>query len=182
MPEPSAVREWRDVSATTFRDQILPANQPALMRGAVRLWPAVAAGRESPVAWLTTCAAIDIGASVETMHGDAVDWRPVLLQRPTLRFQLRAAFRCGSPHRSIGCSISPPCPHLHRCTSAHRPLPTCLPGFARDNVLDLFDPSLVARLWLSQPYHRADALRSLVQHHVRRGAGRRRSRFSRPSR
>jgi hypothetical protein len=43
MSTPLPVREWRDVSASIFRSEILPAQQPALIRGAVRDWPAVRA-------------------------------------------------------------------------------------------------------------------------------------------
>ncbi len=69
--QPAAVREWRDVSAAVFRDQILPASQPALIRGAVRLWPAVTAGRESPASMANYLRGFDVGASADTMHGDA---------------------------------------------------------------------------------------------------------------
>ena len=47
-PDPTPVRELRDVSAAQFREEILPAQQPVVLRGRWRDWPAVRAGRESP--------------------------------------------------------------------------------------------------------------------------------------
>jgi hypothetical protein len=55
-PEPTPVREWRDISAATFRDEIQASHQPAVIRGAVRDWPAVHAGLEPRDRSLTTCA------------------------------------------------------------------------------------------------------------------------------
>jgi Cupin-like domain len=42
------VQEWHNVDLATFRDQIRPRNQPAILRGLVADWPAVARGRSSP--------------------------------------------------------------------------------------------------------------------------------------
>ena len=69
-PAPTPIREWRDVSPDVFRDEILPAHQPALLRGAVRDWPAVRAGLESPAAMANYLRGFDTGASAETMYGD----------------------------------------------------------------------------------------------------------------
>ena len=69
MSTPLPVREWRDVSATIFRSEILPAQQPALIRGAVRDWPAVRAAT-SPQALVNYLRGFDTGSSAETMHGD----------------------------------------------------------------------------------------------------------------
>ena len=44
------VREWKRVDSKRFNDEIGPLNRPAVMRGLVNHWPAVAAGRESPQA------------------------------------------------------------------------------------------------------------------------------------
>jgi len=45
--------EWHDVDAALFENTIRPRGRPAILRGLVRDWPAVAAGRASPRA-LTT--------------------------------------------------------------------------------------------------------------------------------
>ena len=147
-PEPSAVREWRDVSATTFRDQIFPANQPALIRGAVRLWPAVAAGRESPAAMANYLRGFDIGASADTMHGDASIGGRFFYndQLSGLNFERRSERITASVDRLLELAEMPAAPSLYVGAA---PMPASLPGFARDNILDLLDPSVIARLWLS---------------------------------
>jgi hypothetical protein len=148
MPAPSAVREWRDVSAATFRAQIFPANQPALMRGAVRLWPAVAAGRESPVAMANYLRGYDIGASVDTMHGDAsIGGRFFYNEQLTgFNFERRSDRISASLDRLLELTAMPAPPSLYVGAS---PVPASLPGFSRDNVLDWLDRSVIARLWLS---------------------------------
>lgn len=146
--EPAAVREWRDVSATTFRDQIVSANQPALIRAAVRRWPAVAAGRESPAAMANYLRGFDVGASADTMHGDASIGGKFFYneQLSGLNFERRPERIAASVDRLLELVEMPGAPSLYVGAS---PMPVSLPGFARDNVLDLVDPSLLARLWLS---------------------------------
>jgi hypothetical protein len=142
------VREWRDVSATTFRDQIFPANQPALMRGAVRLWPAVTAARESPAAAANYLRGFDIGASADTMHGDVSIGGRFFYndQLSGLNFQRRSERIAASIDRLLELAEAPVAPSLY---VGAVPVPASLPGFARDNVLGLLAPSVIGRLWLS---------------------------------
>lgn len=65
-----SIPEWHDVTVATFRDEILPAAEPAVLRGAIRDWPAVRAGLESPAAMASYVRAFDTGATVEAMIGD----------------------------------------------------------------------------------------------------------------
>ncbi|MBC8024658.1 MAG: hypothetical protein H7Y89_01580, partial [Steroidobacteraceae bacterium] len=65
-----SIREWRDVSVAKFREEILPAAEPAVLRGAIRDWPAVRARLESPSAMASYVRAFDTGATAETMVGD----------------------------------------------------------------------------------------------------------------
>ena len=64
------MREWRDVTTAVFNEQILPLNQPAVLRGLVGDWPAVRAGVESPRAIVDYLTRLDIGSSASTAHGD----------------------------------------------------------------------------------------------------------------
>lgn len=41
MPSFSSVREWRDVDVRRFREEIVPAGRPAILRGLAADWPAV---------------------------------------------------------------------------------------------------------------------------------------------
>jgi len=45
--EITKVREWRDVDARRFHEEVVPANRPAVLKGLVAHWPAVQAGLRS---------------------------------------------------------------------------------------------------------------------------------------
>src|SRR3954463_6182731 len=64
-----SVRELRGVSPDQFRDEIVPAQEPVVLRGAVADWPAVRAGRESPHAVANYLRALDNGTPADTMIG-----------------------------------------------------------------------------------------------------------------
>src|ERR1043165_4706661 len=64
------VAEWRDVTPERFQQEILPAGQPALLRGHVAEWPAVRAGRESPAAMARYLKAADTGVHAHVMTAD----------------------------------------------------------------------------------------------------------------
>jgi Cupin-like domain len=46
--QPSSAAEWSDVDARIFSEVIKPLGRPAILRGLVKHWPAVGAGRTSP--------------------------------------------------------------------------------------------------------------------------------------
>jgi len=70
------VNEWHDVTAERFTQEILPAGQPALLRGLVRDWPAVQAGRASPAEAADYLRKFSTGANVKLMTGDpSIDGR-----------------------------------------------------------------------------------------------------------
>ena len=69
-PTQAAVREWHAIDPARFRDEIVPAGAPALLRGAVRDWPAVRAGRDSPLAMAHYLRGFDNGLAIETMFGE----------------------------------------------------------------------------------------------------------------
>jgi hypothetical protein len=146
-PEPTPVREWRDVSAETFRDEIQPSHQPAVIRGAVRDWPAVRAGLESPRALANYLRGFDTGASAETMFADpAIDGR--FFYNDDLsgyNFERRPERITHSLDRLLALLDveSPPAVYV-----GSLPTPASLPGFARDNTLTLLDSNIVPRLWL----------------------------------
>jgi hypothetical protein len=64
------MREWRDVTTAVFNEQVLPLNQPAVLRGLVGDWPAVRAGVDSPRAMVDYLSRFDIGSAASTALGD----------------------------------------------------------------------------------------------------------------
>ena len=146
-PVPTPIREWRDVSPDVFRNEIVPSHQPALLRGAVRDWPAVRAGLESPASMANYLRAFDTGASADTMYGDpAIGGNFFYNDELTgLNFERRPERIAASLERLLALLDAPAPPALY---VGAVPIPASLPGFARDNVLPLLDAAIAPRLWL----------------------------------
>jgi hypothetical protein len=146
-PELTPVREWRDVSAALFRDEIQPSQQPAVIRGAVRDWPAVHAGLESPRSLANYLRGFDTGASCEVMFAEpSIGGRFFYNDDLTgYNFERRPERIAGILDRLLGLIDvdSPPAVYLGSV-----PMPASLPGFARDNASKLLDPGIIPRLWL----------------------------------
>lgn len=146
-PSARPIREWRDVTAATFRDEILPAAEPAVLRGAIRDWPAVRAGSESPAAMANYLRAFDRGATAEAMIGDpAIGGRFFYNDQMTgLNFERRTDRLATLLDRLLALLDEPAPPAVY---IGAMPVPATLPEFARDNVLPLLDPAIAARLWI----------------------------------
>src|SRR4051812_48771268 len=67
MPQLRPIREWHDVDARVFRDDIVPLYSPAVLRGVIGQWPAVARARTSPDALSRYLAGFDRGAPVDLL-------------------------------------------------------------------------------------------------------------------
>jgi len=61
--------EWRDVDAATFREKIIPADRPAVLKGLVRDWACVREARRSPQALCDYLKTFDNGHAVQTAIG-----------------------------------------------------------------------------------------------------------------
>jgi Cupin-like domain len=146
MSTPLPVREWRDVSATIFRSEILPAQQPALIRGAVRDWPVVRAAT-SPQALVNYLRGFDTGSSAETMHGDpSIGGRFFYNEDLSgLNFERTTMPLARSLDRLLEMlgESAPPALYVGALAA-----PAALPGFAEQNTFALAE-SIVPRLWLS---------------------------------
>ena len=59
--------EWRNVDLRTFREEIVPADRPAVLKGLVQDWPAVREGRKSPQTLCDYLKSFDAGRMVQTI-------------------------------------------------------------------------------------------------------------------
>ena len=145
--EPTAIRELRGVTPTQFRDDILPALQPVVLRGLVADWPAVRAGRESPRAMANYLRALDAGASPETMIGPAsIGGRFFYNDDMTgLNFTRRPQRVVDSLDRLLALLDVPEPESVYL---GALPTPASMPGFTRDNTLPLLDSPVVPRIWI----------------------------------
>jgi hypothetical protein len=142
------IAELYGVTAAQFRDEIVPAAQPVVIRGLVRDWPAVAAGAAGDAAHAAYLSAFDTGAPLNVMeappnvsgrffYNDAVDGFNFTTRKTTLSALLAeviaAAGDAAAPSRYAGANA----------IAQH------LPGFAATNVLPLpLAPDAAARLWV----------------------------------
>jgi oxalate decarboxylase/phosphoglucose isomerase-like protein (cupin superfamily) len=69
MSMPVPIPEWKNVTPERFRDEIVPAARPVVMRGLVGAWPAVEAGRTSPKAICDYMRRFDQDRQIKTMSG-----------------------------------------------------------------------------------------------------------------
>jgi hypothetical protein len=74
------IREWGNVSAEIFRDEIAPENWPAVLRGSVKHWPAVRAGLGSPRALCSYLSGFEAGRALgaRTLRNLRADDTPAL--------------------------------------------------------------------------------------------------------
>jgi hypothetical protein len=140
------VREFFEAGATTAED-LLRARTPAVLRGLVRDWPAVRAGRDSAEALLAYLKRFDSGAPVDALmtppeidgkiHYNA-DMSGFNFHRNRLPLAqvaeqvLRYARFAASPAVAAQSAL----------------IRDCLPGFSRENALPLLPDEVLPRIWL----------------------------------
>lgn len=141
------VKEWVDVDLGTFRDEIVPQNRPAVLKGLIKDWPAVHAGLKSARALCDYIVNFDGGRPVQTLVGDPAirgrffyshDLSGVNFERKTER--LAATLERLLAHID---DASPPAIFIQSAS-----VPDYLPRFAGENAIDLADPSAIPRIWV----------------------------------
>ena len=166
-PRPSA-------NGTTSRSrcsasEIIPLAQPALLRGAVRDWPAVRAGRESPAAMANYLRGFDNGAPSTRCIGDPAIGGHFFynddLSGHNFERRHAAACRVARMRCSRRCSMT----RAARVVRRRDPDPGKPARLhAREFAAAARSCDRAARV-ARQPRDGADALRRLVQHRLRRG-------------
>jgi Cupin-like domain len=141
------VREWHDVDAATFKNEILPLNEPAVLKGLLRHWPAVKAGLTSNRALCDYLEKFDGGRPVETLLG-----APSIAGRffytddlSNVNFQRRSE-RISSTLETLLAHVNDADPPAIFIQSAS--IPEHLPKFADENAIALADPSATPRIWV----------------------------------
>jgi hypothetical protein len=146
--EPASIRQWHGVTPAQFQQEIVPTGAPAVLRGLVGQWPAVVAGRTSPAAMANYLAPLSTGAPVHLMVGDpSIGGRFFYNDALTgVNFE-----NASTPLRDVLArlvqALDAPAPQALYAGAI--PIPAQLPGFARDNALELLDPSVEGKIWLS---------------------------------
>jgi hypothetical protein len=141
------VREWRDTDLATFRNEILPLNEPAVLKGLLKKWPAVQAGLKSNRALCDYIKKFDCGRPVETLLGDPSiggrffytdDLAGVNFERKDE--QISSTLEALLTHVD---DADPPAIFIQSAS-----IPEFLPKFLDENAIDLADPATIPRIWV----------------------------------
>jgi hypothetical protein len=143
------VAEWRDVDSRLFAGELVPRARPAVLRGLVADWPAVASGA-SPESLAQYIARFDRGAPVEGFVAPAEaggrffysdDMRGFNFERRQGRIGDVAAHLAREAKAGDG-----PGPAVYVGSA---PIAECLPGFELENALPLVaGKAAVPRIWI----------------------------------
>jgi hypothetical protein len=139
--------EWHNVDLKIFRNEIIPRDRPAVLKGLVANWPVVRATLQSPRALYDYIRARDLGRPVGAFVGTA-DIKGLFFYRDDmngLNFERRQ-----QPFHVTAASIlshvdhpSPPAIYAPAVSAAEN-----FPQFARENTLEILNRSVVPRLWI----------------------------------
>jgi hypothetical protein len=140
--------EWENVDRAVFENEIFPANRPVVLKGLLRNWPAVQAGRQSRTSVVDYFKRFDTGGTVTAMVGP-----PEIKGRLfyTDDFQ---GFNFGSKDVSMSTALDtfvsladeaqPPAIALQ---AMH--VPDIMPLFLGENTMPLLDSDIAPRVWIS---------------------------------
>ncbi len=141
------IREWQDVDRAVFENEIVPANQPAVMRGLLRDWPAVQAGGESAPSAVSYFKQFDSGSTVNAMVG------PPQINGRFFYTDDYKGFNFGSENVSISKALETllslaenPQPPGIALQALHAP--SVMPSFLEDNTMPLLDGDIAPRVWI----------------------------------
>jgi len=141
------VKEHVGLTVEQIRRQVLPDKHPAILRGLVRDWRAVREFSDSPASLVRYIKQLDSGAPVDA-----------LMTAPEAGGQIsyNAAMTGFNFHRNR-LPLSEIAEQVLRYSHFAQPpavaaqsalIRDCLPAFARENSLTLFDESILPRIWL----------------------------------
>ena len=144
---PAPIRELDTCDIELLQREVLASGEPAVLRGLVSDWPAVAAARSSPTALIAYLRQLDTGALVDAImtapevegrifYREALDGFNFVRNRLPLTAIAEQALRYAGHARAPAVAVQ------------SAPLTECLPGFATANPLPLAHPSAAPRIWL----------------------------------
>lgn len=140
-------RQWHNVNAETLRNEIIPLDRPAVLKGLVHDWPIVRASAQSPAALYDYIRNRDQGRANRILVGKP-DIRGVYFYRDDLS-GLNFEYGQKSFHETLAalmqCQDDPHPPAIY--TGATLVSDTC-PAVARENILAILDKPARPRMWL----------------------------------
>ena len=142
------MEERHGVDRGIFEKEVFPANRPVVLRGLLRDWPVVNAGRQSPQSAADYVKRFDTGSKVNAFVGT-----PEIEGRFFYSDDFQG-FNFESRETSIGAALDT----LVSLADDPRPpaialqanfVPDVMPAFLRDNTMPLLDSRIGPRIWIS---------------------------------
>ena len=147
MPTAATIREFTSADPQLIGQEVLPAGQPCVLRGLVREWPAVAAGRRSPQELVKYLARFDSGKPVDAiMTAPEVRGRIFYNQDMSGFNFLRNRLPLAQVAEQVLRYSAFPAPPAVAAQSAL--MSEVVPGFAAENPLGVVSAEVQPRLWL----------------------------------
>ncbi len=141
------VREWTGVDAATFRAEIMPLGQPAVLRGLVNQWPAVEVGRRSVASLGTYLSNLAGGVQAETITGSPAIKGRLFYRADMTGLNFKRSHQSASMViQSLVTHVDEPSPPAICMQAIDADL--ALPGFVADHPMPLVDPTITPRLWI----------------------------------
>jgi hypothetical protein len=143
----TAIREFSTLDDELIRREVLASARPAVLRGLVNAWPAVAVGRRSPAAVVEYLRRFDNGGLVDAImtppevggrvfYNEAMSGFNFVRNRLPIAAVAEQALRYGAFARA---------PAVAAQSALMR---DCLPGFSAENPLSVVDSAVLPRIWL----------------------------------
>lgn len=153
---PKPVRVFESPDDSVFRDEIFPANEPALLKGLVRAWPAVQAAVEAPESIVRYLKRFDRGQAVDVNFGrPEIEGKFFYNERlDGFNFVRKTRSISGSMDRILGALGKADAQAIYIQSV---PVRDHLPGFEAENPMRLGDAGAQARIWIGN--------RAVVQAH-----------------
>jgi hypothetical protein len=140
------IAEWRDVDPALFRASIATQYRPAVLRGLVTNWPAVARGRKAAESFCAYLAAFDNGHPVDVIrmapsaHGrifynEALDGFNFTRDRGAISTVIRGIAREARFDKPSAVVVQ------------SAPIAECVPGFGLENRLPILPDTVAPRIW-----------------------------------
>jgi hypothetical protein len=141
------MREFTTYDEDFIRREVIGSARPAVLRGLVKDWPIVIAGRESPAAVVERLRRFDNGTVVDAImmspeFGGRVSYNETMSGFNFVRNRLAISAVAQQVLR-YAAFTNPPSVAVQSAL-----IKDCLPGFSDENVLPLLDASVLPRIWL----------------------------------
>ena len=141
------IEEWQNVDRAVFENEIIPANRPAVLRGLLRDWPAVQAGRQSQASVVDYFKRLEQWGTVNAMVG------PPQIEGRFFYSDDFQGFNFESRDVSISTALDTlvslaedPQPPAIALQAMH--VPDIMPSFLGDNTMPLLDSDIAPRMWM----------------------------------